>query len=343
MNSTGQSVKRPFENIDLAKLLLDNLREKNRSIEKLIRLPVKLQPSFRPHGGFFYPNVELTTLEAQTRFLESFERSGIATRSPYVSIMLCPSCSSHRFCSTFSCKLCRSSNIVRGSAIVHEPCGNIDFLDKYLGDDGTLICQKCNKTLKAIGVDYSRLDRIYNCLNCKAMLSDIDQFYKCLDCAKSLTLEESQILLLNEYVFDVDKLSGMVLLDETMLSVIKELDTMRIKAVHQGAVKGASGMSHTYSLVIYTENLNQPFLVGDVIETDHRTDERQILSFIGKCVDSRIENKIIVAFPSLEEDLQKLVNANGIKLVESRSREDIPFELVKSVKEMYYKGGQRDK
>jgi Thaumarchaeal output domain 1 len=336
LNSSSQSIKKPLENIELVKLL-DNLREKNRSIAKVIRLPVRLQPSFHPNRGFFYPDIELTTLEAQTKFLESFERTGIVTRSPSISIMQCPFCGSHRFCSTFICKLCRSPNIMRGSAIVHEPCGNIDFYDKFVANDGTLVCQKCNKNLKAIGVDYSRLDRIYNCLNCKAMLSDIGQFYKCLDCGKSSTLEESQILLLNEYVFDIDKLSSIVDLDTSLLSVIKELDKMGIKAVRQGAVTGASRMSHTFSLVAYAEKLDQPFLVADIIEADEKTDEMRLLSFIGKCIDSRIENKIIVVFPNLEEDLRELINTNGIALVELRSREDITFELVKSVEEIYHK------
>ncbi len=336
MSSSSQSVKKPSENIELAKLL-DNLRERNRSISKIVRLPVRLEPSFHPGRGFFYPTIELTTLEEQMMFLQSFERTGIVTCSPSISIMQCSFCSSHRFCSTFICKLCRSPNILRGSAIVHDPCGNIDFYDKYVVDDGRLVCQKCNKVLKAIGVDYSRLDGIYNCLNCKAMLDDIDQFYKCLDCGKSSTLEESRILLLNEYVFDVDKLSSIVDLDTSMLSVIKELDKMGIKAVHQGAVMGASRISHTFSLVAYAGKLEQPFLVADMIETDQRTDKMRLLSFIGKCIDSRIENKIIVAFPNLEEDLRELINTNGITLVELRSREDIIFELVKSVEEIYRK------
>jgi hypothetical protein len=62
----------------------------------------------------------------------------------------------------------------------------------------------------------------------------------------------------------------------------------------------------------------------------------RLLSFIGKCVDSRIENRIIVAIPNLQEDLRELINTNGIKLVELRAIEDIAFELVKAVKEVYH-------
>ena len=336
MTLTSQSIKKPFENIELIKLL-ESLREKNRSTSKVIGMPVKLKPSFHPDKGFFYSDIPLTTLEEQTKFLEVLEKTGTVSHSPFISIMQCPFCSSHRFCSTFTCKLCRSSNILRGSAIVHEPCGNIDFYHKYANADGTLLCQKCNKNLKAIGVDYSRLDGIYNCLGCKSMLSDIRQLYKCLDCGKSSSLEESQISLLEEYVFDIDKLAGEVKTDKSMLSVIKELDTIGIKAVNQGAIMGASRIPHIFSLVAYGKKVEQPFLVADIIETDHKTDEMRLLSFIGKCVDSRIENKIIVAIPKLQQDLRQLINTNGVKLVELKAIEDLTFELVKAVEEVYHK------
>ncbi len=336
MISSNQSIRKPSENIELAKLL-DSLREKNRSASKVIGLPVTLKPSFYKGRGFFYPDIQLPTLEGQTRFLEVLERTEMVNYSPSVSIMQCPLCNSHRFCSTFACKLCRSPNILRGSAIVHEPCGNVDFYHKYATDDGTLICQKCNKKLKAIGIDYSRLDHIYNCQGCKSMLSDIDQLYKCLDCGKSSTLEESRISLLNEYVFDIDKLTNVINIDKSMLSTIKELDKIGIRAVPHGAVTGASKISHAFSLVAFAEKAEQPFLVADIIETDHRTDEMRILSFIGKCVDSRIENKIIVAIPNLEKDQRQLINTHGITLIELSATEDLTFHLVKAVEQMYHK------
>jgi DNA-directed RNA polymerase subunit RPC12/RpoP len=100
------------------------------------------------------------------------------------------------------------------------------------GSDGTLQCPKCNKKLKAIGVDYSKLDNVYNCQDCKALFSDINQQYLCLDCRKSSLLEESHVSLLHEYTIDVNKLSKIVDADNSaiMLSVIKELDKVGIKS-----------------------------------------------------------------------------------------------------------------
>src|SRR5687768_18442100 len=126
MITSSQSIKILFESTELSSLL-DRLRKKKGSISNVFRVPVRLEPSFHPGRGFFYPDIEFATLEEQTRFLESFERTAIVTRNPSISIMQCSFCSSHRFCSTFVCKLCRSPNILRGSAIAHEPCGNIEI------------------------------------------------------------------------------------------------------------------------------------------------------------------------------------------------------------------------
>jgi hypothetical protein len=115
------------------------------------------------------------------------------------------------------------------------------------------------------------------------------------------------------------------------------LHKIGIKAVHQGTVTGASRIPHIFSLVAYVEKVEEPFLVADIIETDHRIDEMRLLSFIGKCVDSRIENRVLVAVPNLEERFRELININGIMLIESRAMEDIIFKLVKAVQERYPK------
>jgi hypothetical protein len=169
------------------------------------------------------------------------------------------------------------------------------------------------------------------------MVSDIDQLYKCLDCGKSSTLEESRISVLNEYVFDIDKVTKIVNIDKPMLSIIEELDKIGIKAVPYGRVIGASRIPHMFSLLAYAEKAEQPFLVADVIETDHRTDEMRILSFIGKCVDSGIENKIVVAIPNLEKGLRELINTHRITLIELSAIEDMTSEFVKAVEQIYHK------
>jgi hypothetical protein len=322
--------KNEIKNTVIVKVL-ENLKGKDHSI---------LEPSFQPQLGFFYQDIELNTLQEQIKLLESCVRDGAATRGrAAVSILQCSFCNSNRFCVTFSCRICESSNILRGSAIAHRPCGNIEFYDKYVagGSDGTLLCPKCNKRLKAIGVDYSKLDNVYNCQDCKALFSDINQQYLCLDCGKSSLLEESYISLLHEYTIDISKLSKVVDADNSaiMISVIKELDKVGIKSWHQAAIIGISRMQHTFSLVVYDQKGERPIVVADIIESDDTAAETYILSFIAKCLDAKIEEKIIVIVNPhmLNQGLRELIGVYRIRLVESKTEENTVVELVKAVKE----------
>ena len=315
--------------------LLENLERNNHAV---------LEPLFQPERGFLYDGIKLDTLQEQIKLLESCVRDGIATRCrPCVSILQCSFCNSNTFCLTFSCRICESSNILRGSAIAHQPCGNIDFYDKYvMGGDGTLLCPKCNKKLKALGVDYSKLDNVYNCQDCKALFSDINQQYMCLDCGKSSLLEESHISLLHEYTIDVNKLSKIVDPENfvIMLCVFKELDKVGIKSFHQAAIAGISGMQHTFSLAVYDQKGERPILVADIIESDDAADEEtHLLSFIAKCLDAKIEERILaVVNPHLlKQGLRELMDVYKIKLIESSNTDENTIDkLVNAIKEVYH-------
>ena len=96
-------------------------------------------------------------------------------------------------------------------------------------------------------------------------------------------------------------------------------------------------MQHTFSLVVYDQKGERPILVADIIESDDTAAETYILSFIAKCLDAKIEEKIIVIVnPHLSQSLRELVDAYRIRLVESKTEENTIVELVKAVKEIYH-------
>src|SRR5215211_1920014 len=106
----------------------------------------KLDPSFEPTLGFSYPVIGHynSSLQEQILLLESCMKLGIFNRKSSISLLKCNSCNSLDFYNKFVCTLCKSSNIIRGITIGHDPCGNVDFDYKYMALDGTLVCEKCN-------------------------------------------------------------------------------------------------------------------------------------------------------------------------------------------------------
>lgn len=323
---------------ELAKIL-NSIKSKNIS---------KLETSFKPLLGFSYPQLQDWDLGQQLIFLEACKEIGIVNSKLHGSVMKCDACNSHSFCMRVVCTLCRSSNIIRGTTIEHDSCGNIDFDYKYMSSDGALQCEKCNKKLKAIGLDYSKLGYFYKCLECKAMLPNIDHHYICLQCGKSSYQDELHILHLHTYTVNPQKLDELLNYDNYLLSVVEELDRIGIKSKISGSIIGTSKLQHNFALVAYNEEI-LPTLVVDTIESNannNKVEEMLVLSFIAKCLDAKVSNKILLAIPSLKESLRDLVNINRITLLEANSKDEAVLELTQAITEIYNKAetiAQNDK
>ena len=302
----------------------------------------KLDPLFEPTLGFSYPVIDHynSSLHEQIFFLESCMKLGIFNRKSSVTLLKCNSCNSLHFYNKFVCTLCKSSNIVRGITIGHDSCGNVDFDYKYMTLDGSLVCQKCNKKLKAIGVDYSKIGYFYKCLECSALLPDMDQHYLCLKCGTTSLQDELQILHLFSYTVDLQKVAEKLNGDNFMISVVRELDKVGIKSTLTEVIYGISGLQHNFSLVTY-DMKDLPFVIVDELESqknnnnNNKEAEILVLSFITKCLDVKVPNKILLAIPSLKENLKELLRMNGIILVEAQTKDEAALDLTQTITEIY--------
>lgn len=311
---------------ELTKALI-NIQNKNTTI---------FEPSFECGLGFIYKETDSHRFEEQIRFFEHLEKIGIVKGQPSSSVLKCNFCNSHNFCIRPVCTFCSSSKIIRGIAIVHDLCSNIDFDFKYLGSDGRLICEKCNKELKAIGVDYSKTGYYYKCLACKAMFPSVDQQYMCLGCGQISNQDEVHLQQLFSYKVDVEKLSELLNEGKYLFSVVEELDRIGIKSIFSDTLKGISKIQHTFALVVYDKD-NNPTLVVDTIESDDTSEETGIFSFIGKCLDIKIPNKILIAIPEIKESLRELANSQGIIVIDSQTKDEAILEIVQTIAQIYNK------
>lgn len=330
------NLNNPINNHELLKIL-NNIKDNNITI---------IEPLFNPDGGFSYPIMGQYSIEEQILFFESCLKIGIFIGKPSISLLSCRYCNSISFYIKFICTFCKSSNIIRAPSIEHDRCGNIDFEYKFISLDGKLICEKCNKQLKAIGVDYSKLGYFYKCLECKAMLSNTDQFYICLKCGRSSLYDELQILQLFTYTVNLQKLIEKLNADDFLFFVTEELDRIGIKSKQLDTIVGISKIPHIFPLVVYDDKKN-PFVIVDTIQSENNNNNKnkkendeniKILSFIAKCLDVKVSNKIILAIPSLNKNLRELININKIILVESNTTDDALLELSRIITEIYNKG-----
>jgi hypothetical protein len=286
------------------------------------------EPSFIPGLGFCYKGLEsFSSLGEQVEFFRALEKVGAANTgaSLSISVLKCSSCHFPYFCIKNVCTFCKSSSIVRGTAIEHDVCGNVDFDYKYNSINGKLICDKCNKELKAMGVDYSKTSPYYKCLQCNSALPSIEQHNGCLHCGRFLTQDDLQILQLFTYTINPKKLSSIIDKNNYLDLLNVKLNSMGIKSTFPGTITGLSNIEHTFDLVVYDDkDDNTPLLVGDILESPYPNGDTintnnetiALLSFLGKSVDVRVHNKIFISLSKLSDRWKVLADTHGINLVE---------------------------
>jgi len=333
------------ENPTIASLALDAttrnllLRMKDQKLSTL-------EPIFEQGNGFSYPELDGHDLHKHLTILRKLEKEGFLTSEFLESVLQCPSCSATQFSVQFCCTVCNSANVTKGSVIEHLACGNIDLDTKYAQQEGNvLVCGKCGKRLKAIGVDYAKPGVFYKCLNCKALLPQAQDLFTCYSCCKSWNEGQLKELHLMKYNVDLEKLSKYFVEYDLLPLVAEQLYKKHgLKAESPGKVKGLSKIEHTFDLLVSHYENGEPMLVADLfvdgMDGDTAQGGMRILAFYAKCLDSNfatssIIKKILVTQSELGDDARELAAAYGVRTVQSPGADN----MVSLILEMLGSGG----
>ncbi len=130
--------------------------------------------------------------------LDKLAKLSFLEAEPLHSIAACPSCESLTSTILLECPECRSLQLIKGDALEHLDCGCIDFRFKFENKEKELVCPKCTKIMKQIGVDYRRVGSWYKCLN-KHFFGQPILAFKCIECNEEFTLDKAILKMLNQY------------------------------------------------------------------------------------------------------------------------------------------------
>lgn len=354
--SSGENAASSTTTAPARKTLKENLR--NLLLQIKDRKITVFEPIFQQGIGYRYPNLEgYDNFQKQIKILRELEVEGFLTSELLESVLQCPECSATKFSVQQSCTVCDSTNVTRGAVTEHLVCGNIDFDSKYAieagaakggggggggQEDNVLVCPKCRKRLKAIGVDYARPGIFYKCLNCKALLPQTESLYTCLDCCKSWKEGLLKELQLMKYDVNMEMVSGYFLEYNLLPLVAERLFTKHgFKAESPGKVKGLSKIEHSFDLLVSHYENGEPMLVADLLvdSKDGSGNQQQlqsirILAFYAKCLDAsysttRIIKKILVVQSELSKEAKELANAYGVTVVERADVEKMASLILK--------------
>lgn len=143
------------------------------------------------------PRSEIPT-EQLTSTLRTLADIDIVEEEPSRSVIACPDCGSLDATLYLECPECESTQMNKEEALEHFDCGNIDFRSKFDKGEGSLVCPKCGKKLKVIGVDYRKIENWYSCSN-KHFFGQPNLKFVCSKCDGRFSLEETRVDMLHNY------------------------------------------------------------------------------------------------------------------------------------------------
>lgn len=139
-----------------------------------------------------------TQLESLLSTLDELVKVGFVEAKPLYSAVACPFCGSLKPNLLLQCPQCGSSQLIKGEALEHMNCGGLDFKFSYQSGSGELICPKCGKKLRQLGVDYRRVSSLYKCSN--GHFFSLPTFnFKCFGCGRTFDIDEASLKTIYQY------------------------------------------------------------------------------------------------------------------------------------------------
>lgn len=145
-----------------------------------------------------YENQETLQLAERMKFAHKMEELGYAEKVKLVDrIHVCKECGDSHQLFIECCPKCNSSDIRQEPMIHHFRCANISPETTYF-KDGQLVCPKCRRTLRHIGVDYDRPATIFSC-GCGNTFLHSNMKVHCTNCGNISSPEELTPIDVYEY------------------------------------------------------------------------------------------------------------------------------------------------
>ncbi len=298
----------------------------------------EITPVFDPDEGFTYcpPLRELGILDCEglEEVLRGLTREGILRAELHDNIAVCGRCGSHRLVIRPVCPYCGSVNFRRTTVIEHLACGYSGPETDFKTPSGEMVCPKCGKRLRAIGVDYLRTADVYLCSDCGEFFSLPELKFVCADCGKENSAKDLRIVRVYSYRVvpeRVRSLEEVSLLNE-LASRIRELGLL---VEGPGArVRGVSGIEQGFTFVIKSPDEPIPLAVIDIVPTGRQLKEEDLLRFFAKAFDANARYWILAVPTGLDDRLRDVARRYGITLIESSGQGDLVEGVVRALRGM---------
>jgi diguanylate cyclase (GGDEF)-like protein len=138
--------------------------------------------------GYTYPDIcEVLGCRPgdELDYLEFLADLGCLNREIFDKVDLCPFCLHGNLRLRRLCPYCRSSLIVQKEVLHHFRCGWVG-IEEEARQATDLVCPKCHKNLRHIGVDYERASQSYYCTTCRKIFAQPLEEFLSIPCGRQI-------------------------------------------------------------------------------------------------------------------------------------------------------------
>lgn len=144
--------------------------------------------------GYVYPFVDIHISQEQSAkdilpLLTDAVNEGYLSSDFIDKVHLCPDCFSVYHNMRELCPSCTSAQLKAENIIHHFVCAYIGPESDFV-TDGSLVCPKCKKVCRHIGVDYDKPSLAYECQDCKQFFQEPVMEAFCLNCKSHNKLDD---------------------------------------------------------------------------------------------------------------------------------------------------------
>ncbi len=225
--STLPNIADGLQDTSLRFKILRFFASRNLTIEPLKTIHNKRGYIFAPLRAF--TNNEDLSIDNALEFLENQQ---LLTASFIEKTHACGNCESVFLNFKETCPDCRSSNIIKEELLHHFHCGHIDNFDAYKRSN-QLVCPKCDRDLKHLGVDYDKPSTVHKCITCSLSFQEPHVEAQCFACGRNSDIQDlllknvqafsSTSIGMNAAVFGLDALFTQILQTDLQLYSHQEL------------------------------------------------------------------------------------------------------------------------
>lgn len=142
--------------------------------------------------GLHYPEIEIFLRrqdESIFRILDFLEEQRLLNSSFFAKVHTCNQCHSSFLNFQETCPHCNSADLRSESLIHHFSCAHV-APEAYFTQDQKMVCPKCTKEIRQLGVDYDRPSTVFSCNACQHTSQDPRIATTCFNCGAQAAPED---------------------------------------------------------------------------------------------------------------------------------------------------------